>query len=119
MKKLYYAHPIDIYNTPQELRDIIIIEKLFGKDYEINNPNSEHNEKEYKIYGMEYFTNQVKNCDLVVFRGYPTGMIPAGVFKEINVAIENGIPVIELPSLVGGRMSVEDTRQFIKEIGTR
>lgn len=118
-KKLYYAHPIDIYNTPQEERDLMLMQKVFGIRYDIINPNSPKDEEAYKTKGMAYFTEQVERCDLLVFRAYPFGKIPAGVAKEIMAAIEKNIPVMELPSMVDRIMSVDDTRQYIKEVGTR
>jgi len=45
--------------------------------------------------------------------------IPAGVYKEIECAIAKHIPVIELPCLTERKMSVDDTRLFLKECGIR
>lgn len=36
MKKVYYAHSLHLYNTPQEKRDIELLEKL---GFEVLNPN--------------------------------------------------------------------------------
>jgi len=116
---IYYAHPVDLYNTPQEIRDLDLIDNLFGDNYKVINPNSPKDEDAYKAQGMEYFLNIVSGTNLLIFRGYPTGKIPAGVYKEIVRAIECGIPVLELPGLVDRVLSVEDTRQFMREIGTR
>jgi putative phage-type endonuclease len=41
------------------------------------------------------------------------------VYKEIECAIINLVPVIELPCLTERKMSIEDTRQFLKEMGIR
>lgn len=116
--RVYYAHPIDIYNTMQEVRDVELLTNVFCSDIIIN-PNSRENEVAYQTIGMSHFLEIVDECDLLVFRGYPMGRIPAGVWKEISRAREKNIPVLELPTLVDRAMSVDDTRQFIKEIGTR
>ena len=112
--KIYYAHPIWTYGTKQEQRDLDLLKNIFPNG-EIINPNSKENEELYKLQGMELFTNLVDSCDIVVFRACPGGKIPAGIWKEIN---RNKI-LIELPSLLDREMSVENTRNFIKEIGYR
>ena len=117
-KQLYYAHPIDLYGTQQEKRDVELLGNVFT-DYVIFNPNSDDCEDGYALGGMEYFYNIVEQCDLVVFRGYPGGRIPAGVAGEVERATKHSIPVLELPTLVDRALSVEDTRRYIREIGTR
>lgn len=116
--KIYYAHFMGIYNTPQEARDVETIQKLFPQA-EVFNPNCEASEDGYKISGMKYFEDIVKNCDILAFRGLPMGKIPAGVFKEIECAISNGIPVVELPCFTDRKMQIDDTRSYLKEIGFR
>jgi hypothetical protein len=118
-KQIYYAHAIDIYDKPTELRDLELMNLLFGEEYEVFNPNSEYSEAMYALHGMDYFLGIVEKCDVLAFRGYPNGKIPAGVWKEIMHAAEHKTPIIELPCFSGRQMSVEDTRMFIREIGTR
>jgi hypothetical protein len=115
--KIYYAHPMVIYNSLQEERDLDLIKRLFP-DAEIFNPNNPTTQEECKGE-MEYFYNIVRTCDLIVFRGLPNMKIPAGVWGEIQCGIENTIPSIELPCLTERKMSVEDTRQFMRDIGNR
>lgn len=58
--KVYYAHCMTIYDTPQETRDLKLLEKDLG--YEVLNPNEEIYQEGYKAYGsFTYFTNLVKN----------------------------------------------------------
>jgi hypothetical protein len=116
--KIYYAHFIGIYSTLQEERDLNIIKAIFP-EAEIYNPNNSEAQQGYKERGMDYFLDIIVNCDLLIFRGLPNMKIPAGVYKEIECAITNLVPVIELPCLTERKMSVEDTRQFLKEIGSR
>ena len=125
INKIYYAHCKSIYETPQEKRDVELLEK-FGA--EVVNPGEKIHEVEcIKLMEseriknkMEYFLNLIETCDLVAFRSLPSGEIPVGVAKEISHAIEHGIPVIELPSLaLRKRMTIEETRHYLAEIGER
>jgi hypothetical protein len=118
-----------IYNTPQEQRDIELLE---GLGFEVLNPNSPKHikavekiqEKGKTCFGannsgvlvMEYFTNLVEKCDVVAFRALPDGRIPAGIAKEIGC----GKTVFELPSgIVKRTISIEETREYLREAGQR
>lgn len=123
VKKVYYAHCIALYDTKQEERDVAMLKTL---GFEVLNPNMPEHQigcRKYKDGSknvMEYFTDLVRTCDVLAFRGLPTLEIPAGVAKEINTAILSEIPVIELPSRTGKRgLSIEDTRAYIREVGKR
>lgn len=117
--KIYYAHCICIYNTPQEERDLELLHKLFPNDIIYNPSQDEMADQGYKENGMNYFIDIVEQCSLLAFRGLPYSKIPTGVFEEISHAIDENIPIIELPSLVDREMSVNNTRQYLKELGTR
>ena len=115
--KIYYAHCMTIYNTPQEKRDISLLGKL---GFEVINPNHKGSEEAYQRDGMNYFIDLVKGSDALAFRSFPNGEIPAGVYKEIEVMKKKGSPVFELPSgLIGRRISVEQTREYLEEVGYR
>ncbi len=117
MKKAYYAHPMSLYDTPQEERDLEMIQQLGLLPV---NPNRPYADEGYKTLGMDYFTQLVKSCEVLVFHAFPCGKIPAGVVKEISVAMNMGIPVLELPSGVIERaLSIEATRQRLLESGQR
>ena len=132
---IYYAHCQAIYNTKQEERDIDTLKSL---GFEVINPaNKEHKDVASKIRAsvtsfqimngidpsslvMDYFKGLVTGSDAVAFRGLPDGSIPAGVAKEIQVAIDEGKPVIEIPSCILRRvLTVDQTREYLKEIGQR
>jgi hypothetical protein len=122
MKKIYYAHPMYLYNTPQEKRDIELLENL---DFIVINPNSEPYRSEYKdlmnkgIHDMDYWIELARACDCIAFRACPDGKILSGVGTEIR---ENSdMPIIELPSMLTRRIitNVEETREFLGEIGER
>ena len=116
-KKVYYAHCIAIYNTPQEKRDI---EALEAMGFEVANPNSPECAEGYKRHGMEFFKQFASTCDLIAFRALPDGAIPAGVGTEILFFVEAKKPVLELPSNYLRRlMTVEQTREYLKEVGQR
>lgn len=117
---IYYAHPLNLYNTKQEERDVYFLRMLF-QESTIVNPNSPDIDALYKTtWSMEVFFDLIKECDLFVFRATPSGRITAGVAAEINVAIEYGIPVLELPSMIVSRaMSIEETRAYLREVGQR
>jgi len=122
MTKIYYAHPMYLYNTPQEKRDIKLLEIL---GFEVINPNSEPYISEFKAimakgsYDMTYWVKLARSCDAIAFRGCPDGRILSGVGAEIRENIE--MPIIELPSMIKSRIipNVEETRQFLSEIGQR
>ena len=116
---IYYAHPITIYNTPQEERDIDTITKIFPSQT-IYNPSKDTKSNEgYKQNGMEYFLKIVDKCNILIFRGIPNNYIPAGVMSEINRAKQNNVLILELPSYFNRELSVEDTRVYLKESGSR
>jgi hypothetical protein len=115
--RIYYAHCIAIYDTPQEQRDIETLQQL---GFEVVNPNCPESANGYKVLGMEYFRQFADTCDAIAFRALPGGSVPAGVFAEIGIFRDKGKPVIELPSSINLReMSVEETREYIRECGAR
>lgn len=124
--KIYYAHCQSIYNTPQEKRDVEMLEKM---GFQVINPNSkEHIDKATEMRNngidsseiMKYFAALCDTCDILAFRALPDGAIPAGVGKELRVLIDSGRPVIELPSGVQRRvLNVDQTREYLREVGQR
>jgi len=119
MKKAYYARPISIDGTKQETRDKELIASIGFEPYPVGE------EKEtaivaYKEKGMEAFKPYVESSDCLVFRSFPDGSIGAGVAIEIEWAIASGIPVIEIPRQIKRRtISVDDTREMLRELGSR
>jgi hypothetical protein len=136
---VYYAHCLAIYDTPQEMRDVFLLESL---GFSVENPNTSavtaecaqvrENARRWNIenpnepldlsqHVMEQvFHKRVRACHVLAFRALPGGRIPAGVAQEVEWAREAGIPVIELPTNVIGRgMSVAETREYLHEVGQR
>ena len=129
--KVYYAHMMSIYDTPQEQRDIKTLEAL---GFEVVNPNqpeiqdaiqkwkeSPNPKRNYEEKFHEIFGALVKACDVFAFRAFPiTGQMPLGIFRELEYAQIAGKPIIELPTLTSTRMlGKEDTIQLLKELGQR
>ena len=111
---IYYAHPISLFNTPQEDRDLALLEQLG----EVRNPNTPKDDEGYQEDGMEYFRGVVQSCDMLAFRVFPDGSIPAGVAKEIDYFGEG--PIIELPAATQERtLSVDVTRERLYCGGAR
>jgi hypothetical protein len=116
-KTVYYAHPMSLYNTKQEARDIVALEEM---GFEVINPNQPAHDVGYQGSGMAYFRDLVKSVDVLVFRSFSDGAIPAGVAHEIKEARANGTPVLELPTGVFRRtMNVEETRERLRDNGYR
>jgi hypothetical protein len=131
MKKVYYAHFMGIYNTPQEKRDIETLENL---GFDVVNPNSEGISETFKGKKEQYaiahnsdmfafddvFFELVRNCEVFAFRGLPNGRIPGGVAMELKHAKEKGKMIIELPcSLISRTMNGEETREYLHDMGER
>ena len=124
--RVYYAHCIAIYGTPQEARDLGL---LFRLGHEVVNPNDLEVQERVdaaKARGEDVmetiFKPMVLSCEAVAFRALPDGRIPAGVAKEIDYAQQAKayIPVFELPSGLRARsIGVDETREYLAEVGQR
>lgn len=113
---IYYAHSLNLYDSNQEGRDLQTLNKIG----EVINPNEDEHQIGYKMSGMDYFEDLIGKCEMFAFRAHPDGSIPAGIFKEINFAIENFLPILELPSSVTRRgLTVSQTREYLREVGER
>lgn len=117
MKRVYYARPINLYNTAQDKRDI---ETLSTLGFDVVNPNKEELQERYKVEGMDVFLVAVSDCDALAYRSFPDMKISAGVVKEVKHAMTLNIPVFELPTLTSDRLlSVDDTREYLRLLGHR
>jgi hypothetical protein len=143
MIKVYYAHCMALYDTSQEARDMRLLEHLGFAVINPNNPSinvaCEQRRSQLErlrddvrpdeslaisniggIIMEEFFRPMVRSCDALAFRALPDGRIPAGVTREIDWAQQDHKMVFELPSnLLSRRMSVEATREYLREIGQR
>lgn len=119
MKKAYYARPISIDDTPQMERDFATIRALGFEPYPIGDEKAAILEQ-YKKIGMDAFRPAVEASDAIFYRSFPDGSIGAGVKKELDWAIEKGLPVMEFARQIERRsISVDDTRAMLTELGYR
>lgn len=122
MQTVYYTHSMYLYNTEQERRDIELLKKL---GFVVINPNSEIYNSEYKKlikkgqHNMKYWVKLARSCSCIAFRSCPDGSILSGVGAELNENID--MPIFELPRMINKRTlsNVNDTRQYLQEIGER
>lgn len=117
--KVYYSHPLTLYNTEREKEDIRMLEFIFGPT-DVVNPNNPVADALYKEnYSMSVFFDAILLCEALAFRALPFGKISAGVAAEIKYAKEHNIVVIELPNFLDRELSIEDTRTYLRECGYR
>jgi len=123
-RKVYYAHCIAIYSTPQERRDIETLQQL---GFEVVNPNTPEIAAGYEAYKkinhaspMDYFYRFAEECDCMAFRALPDGSIPAGIATEASFFTNEHKPVFELPSNWHRRvLTLTETRGYLTEVGQR
>lgn len=116
-REVYYAHPLNIYNTAQEKRDIAMLESL---GFEVVNPNCAECAEGYKAKGMEFFKQFAQACDAVAFRALASGENPAGIVSEVGWFRGINKPVLEMPTGFLRRSIDEDkTRELLDEAGFR
>lgn len=136
--RVYFAHCIALYGTPQAARDIATLEAL---GFEVVNPADKEDQvqkvrKEVQGFNATAIGEKLNEShevmerifkplatfktDALAFRSLPDGRIPAGVAKEVAWARTYGNPIFELPSNVLGRIiSVDETREYLQEVGQR
>ena len=116
--KIYYAHQLSLYDTPQEFRDVDTLRRL---GFVVLNPNTPETQAKCKgNYFENVFKPMVLSCDALAFRSNVDLKIGAGAYREVIYAIEADIPVIELPSAILERgLTVEQTRGRLREMGQR
>lgn len=123
MKLIYFARPVSQYDTPQDNRDRKTLQDM---GFEILDPKGTKMQNKYeqvKKEGrdpMEVFEEEVQKCHALAFRSFYDHTIGAGVYTEVDTAKEMGIPIIELPQMIGERkLTTDETRERLRLIGTR
>ncbi len=96
MKTVYYAHPMALYGTNTELSDLCILREL---GFKVINPA----EAKYQTLQMSEFVELARSADVVAFRSFPDGKVGSGMALELDGARGNGVPIIELDSVLEGR----------------
>lgn len=103
--KAYYAHPMALYGSPIEKRDIETLKRL---GFQVINPAAE----QYSTLQMEEYVALATSCDLIAFRSFPDGKIGSGMFLEVEMAQRVGRPVIEMAPFLSGRvLTRNETRE--------
>lgn len=103
--KAYYAHPMALYRSPVEARDLKTLEAL---GFKVVNPA----DPKYSEYQMDEFVKLAVSCDLVAFRSFDDGKVGSGVALEVMAAKDADIPVVELsPFLFTRVLSRNETRR--------
>ena len=102
MQKIYFGHPVSVYNTPEEKKLISIIEEIFPH-FEVENPNQPHHAQGYQDWkkqkgnGMLYYYEKVLPfMSAGVFLPFEDGMWGAGVFNEAEFLQEQQKSVYEI-----------------------
>lgn len=138
IRKIYYAHPISMYGTPEEAAVVSVLEKV---GYKVESPsNPEHVETLPKIRAqfasaaegsaavMRYFVEVCNGCDAVAFSPFPDGSLGAGVVKEVRSFLDRNAPAILVSSEAGNItlrpvdslagfhcLTVDETRAMLKK----
>lgn len=127
-EKIYFGHPVNIYNTPKEEELVKIIENHFSQ-FELENPNQLHHSQNYikwkteKGDGMLYFTEVVlPSVEAGIFLPFEDSMFGAGVYKEAVFLYDLGKRIYEI-SFDGNiadmvldearKLSVSETRERV------
>jgi len=129
-KKLYFGHPINVYDTTLESALLERISVAFP-GWEVENPNQKKHDEGYERYKretgrpMDYYTIEVlPSCDGGVFLPFRDGAWGAGVFKEAEAIAARGCPIwvispegeVRAVDLAKVRvLSVDETRVRIRD----
>jgi hypothetical protein len=123
MRQAYYAHCQAIYGTAVEERDHALI-RLLGYEPVLFDESVTNAVDVVKRAGgnvmTAVFKPLVEASAVLFFRALPDGRIPAGVAAEIEYADQAEVPVIEIPASRFSRtMTVDETREYLREVGQR
>jgi len=87
--KVYYSHPMLLYNTQREKEELEFLRSLSDK---VICPN---NDIGYCQRGIKGYLNIVRWADLVVVSTI-NGILTSGIFAEVKYALKLNIPVKKL-----------------------
>lgn len=127
--KMYFGHPINVYDTELETNLLDIISQAFPT-WDIENPNQKRHSEGYERYlkttgkGMDYYFCEVlPNCQGGIFLPFRDGKYGTGVFGEAKFLSEQGCPIWQIDAdghiskldLQSAQvLSVEETRERIR-----
>lgn len=123
-QKLYFAHPVNVYDEPIEQQMISLVQAWFP-DYEIENPNQPCHQKGYTEWkekygnGMRYFYEIVlPSCKAgCVAMPFLDGLLGAGVAGEVIWYLARNMRtyLIEPPKLTTIREFNDDEKRLMFE----
>ena len=94
--KIYFGHPVNVYDTELEQVLIRLISQRFPQ-FDIENPNQKHHSDGYAEWkrttgnGMDYYFQAVlPECHAGIFLPFRDGMWGAGVYQEARFLAEQG-----------------------------
>lgn len=90
--KVFYSHPMKLYGTEAEKRDISLIETRFPGCEVVDPSRLQSGGKELET---AYYLGLVDSCDCLVFARLH-GYVTEGVRPEVEHALAGGKPVYEL-----------------------
>lgn len=97
-KRLYFGHPVNVYNTDLENQLLRQISEHFP-DCDVENPNRKCHREGYARWqettgnGMDYFIKQIlPSCQGGIFLPFRDGAWGAGVYKEAKFYADHGDP---------------------------
>lgn len=124
---VYYAHPLSLYDKPEEAADVEALKKA---GYRVDNPNDPAVEARFQATkDFAVFTALAASADAVAVRAFPDGKLGAGVAKEALAGLERGKRVFELrggaepfhpltaDEVRSRALTVEQTRDALKRYG--
>jgi hypothetical protein len=79
---IYFAHPINTYNTDIENEAMAIIKSSLN--YVILNPNKQEHQDAYAKQGMQYFLDLVTTCVALIAMPFPDGKYGHGVWTNYS-----------------------------------
>jgi hypothetical protein len=125
--KIYFGHPINLYNTLLE-RELIEAIRTHFPEWDIENPNQSHHFQGYNRRkneggrGMDYFFEEVlPQMDGGIFLAFEDGKFGAGVFGEAGWLRDHQHPIFEIGrDKKIGELELDDSRKLsIDETRTR
>lgn len=81
---VYYAHPMSMYGTDEEKRNMEWLEAIF-REATVYNPSDKKWDTQWAKHGMKTFDKFfLPKIQCIVFQGYPNGAIGSGVAWELK-----------------------------------
>ena len=109
--RIYYAHPMEIYHTPREFKEIEIIKRYYPQA-EIINPAHFQDRPGALHSNIDFFYNLVDSCDILIYSDLG-GFVTAGVALEVKRALEQGKPVYRLDWRTGELIQVHELKNAL------